>query len=138
MSADKDIIVGGQAADPPCPNRLGNVLQQLRAKVVADDFELAAGFPTGTLRQANAAWLGNALQPHGDIDAVAEDVVLVENDVPHMDADAELDPSIRRHGGTAEFCPANPHCSSTALRNASTALANSTSRRSPLALMVRL
>ena len=44
------------------------------------------------LRQADPARLSQILDPGGDIDTVTENVVVVEDDVPHMDADAELDP----------------------------------------------
>src|SRR5712664_54391 len=33
------------------------------------------------------------------IDAVAENVVVIKNDVPDVDTDAEFDPLIKRHGG---------------------------------------
>ena len=39
-----------------------------------------------------------AFQPGGDIDAVAENVVIVDDDVADMDADAKCDAAILRHG----------------------------------------
>jgi hypothetical protein len=45
------------------------------------------------------AGLGYALQPSSNVDAIAEDVVVVDDDVADMDADAELDHLILRHGG---------------------------------------
>ncbi len=38
-------------------------------------------------------------EPRGDVDAVAENIVVVDDDVADMDADAEFDPLILRHGG---------------------------------------
>ena len=65
----------------------------------------------------------SAFEPRGDVDAVAEDVVAVDDHVAEIDADAELDalalcrmPALRS---------AMPCWTSTAQRTASTTLANS-------------
>ena len=39
----------------------------------------------------DAAGLGDFLQPRGDVDAIAEDIVVIEDDVAQVDADAILD-----------------------------------------------
>src|SRR5207253_4711657 len=73
-------------------------------------------------------------QPSGDIDAVSENVVVIENDVTDMDADPKLDPESVE---TSAFCAAILRWTSTAQRAASTALANSTSIPSPVVLTMR-
>ena len=85
--------------NPPRAHWFGNVLEGLRPKVVAGDLDLAPDLPIGVIRHANAARLGNAFQPRGDIDAVTEDVVVIKNDVTDMDTDAKFDPLILRHSG---------------------------------------
>ena len=40
-----------------------------------------------------------SLDPRRDVDAIAEDVVIVENDVPDVDSDAKLDSTILRQDG---------------------------------------
>ena len=85
--------------NPPCPHRLGNVLEGLRPKVVAGNLDLAPDLPIGVIRHANSARLGDAFKPRGNIDAVTEDVVVIKNDVTDVDADAKFDPLILRHGG---------------------------------------
>ena len=50
----------------------------------------------GVVGDAHAARLGDPLEARRDIDAVAENIVVVEDDVADMDADAELDPQLRR------------------------------------------
>ena len=52
-------------------------------------------------RYADAARLGQCLQPRRDIDAVAEDVVVLDNDVAEIDADAERDTPILGQLGVA-------------------------------------
>ncbi len=51
----------------------------------------------GVVGDADAARLGDPLEPRRDIDAVAENIVVVEDDVADMDADAKLDPELGRH-----------------------------------------
>src|SRR6266446_4382064 len=43
-------------------------------------------------RDRNASRHSDAFEPRCNIDAIAEDIVVVEDDVSQMDADAELDP----------------------------------------------
>ena len=53
------------------------------------------------VRHANSAGLGDALQPGGDIDAVAEDAVFVIDDVAEIDADTELHALLGLDAGVA-------------------------------------
>ena len=46
---------------------------------------------THRVRDADAAGLGQRFEPGGDVDPVAEDVVVVDDDVAEIDADAPLD-----------------------------------------------
>ena len=58
--------------------------------------------PIGVLGKTDRARLGDALQPRGDIDAVAHEVaVALLDDVAEMDADAEHDAAVLRHAGVA-------------------------------------
>ena len=47
-------------------------------------------------RDADAAGLGERFQARRHVDAVAEDVVVLDDHVAQIDADAELDPPRRR------------------------------------------
>ena len=98
------------------------------------DINLLADLPIGVVGDADAARLGNAFERERDVDAVAEDVVVVDDDVADVDADAEFDP-IRC--GTSALRSAMPRWTSIAQRTASTALANSTSMPSPVVLTMR-
>ena len=51
-------------------------------------------------RDADAAGLGQGLQPGRDVDAVAEDVAALDHDVADIDADAKAHPLVVRHAGT--------------------------------------
>jgi len=96
-----DGLLRALAADPdsPCPHRFGDVLQGLRAEIVEDGADLAADLPVRVVGDADAAGLGELFETGSDVDAVAENIVLVDHDVAEVNADAEFDPRILRHGG---------------------------------------
>ena len=96
--------------------------------------ELVADLVDDGLRDADPAGLGKRLEPRGDIDAVAIDVVPSTSDVAEIDADAEFDALVL---GQPALRSAMPRWISTAQRTASTTLANSTSRPSPVVLTMR-
>ena len=53
----------------------------------------------GIVGDTDAAWLGDSLEACGDIHAVAENIVVVDDDVAEVNADAKFDPEFRWHGG---------------------------------------
>jgi hypothetical protein len=83
----------------PSPHRIGNVLEVLWPEVVTCDVDLAPDLPIGVIRNANPAVFGNTLKAGSNVDAIAENVVVIENDVTNVNADAKFDPLILRHGG---------------------------------------
>jgi len=52
--------------------------------------------PTSVIRDADTARLCNPLETHCNIDPVTKDIVLVDNDITDVNADAELDPLVLR------------------------------------------
>jgi hypothetical protein len=55
--------------------------------------------PVRIVGDANAAWLGDSLKASGDIDTVAEDIVVIYDDVADMNSDSKLDSDIFRDVG---------------------------------------
>ena len=53
----------------------------------------------GVIGDADASGFRDPFQTRGDVDAIAEDIVFIENDVADVNADAEFDPWILRYGG---------------------------------------
>ena len=66
-------------------------LRLLVAGIRKGGVDLAAHLPECVIGDADAASFGNAFQPRGNIDAVAEDVALVDDDVADVNADAQFD-----------------------------------------------
>ena len=83
---------------PPRPHRLSYIFKGLLSHIITGDLDLASNLPIGIIGHADPARLGDAFQPCGDVNAVAEDITIIKNDVTDMDADAKFDPLIRRHG----------------------------------------
>ena len=89
----------------------------------------------GGTRDDDAVRFAEALQPGGDIDAIAVDVVAIDDDVAEIDADPERDPRVLGEGLT--LASAIARWISTAHATASTTLANSTSAPSPMSFTMR-
>ena len=85
--------------NPPRLHRLDNILEGLRSHIITDNVDLAPDLPKGIIRHADSARFGDALKAGSNVDAVAEDVVVIDDDIPDVDADPQLDPLILRHIG---------------------------------------
>jgi hypothetical protein len=68
-----------------------NILEALLAAIDEFGRHLALHLPPGVLGNRDTARFGDALDTSCDIDAVAKNVVALDNDVAHVDADSELD-----------------------------------------------
>ncbi len=80
-------------------HRLAEVLDGVLAQVDEAHVELAVHQAGDLAGDADAAGLGQALQPRGHVDPVAVDVVAVDDDVADVDADAQADAPVLRHLG---------------------------------------
>src|SRR6266478_8408556 len=72
--------------------RSRDVLQRDLALVVETHIDPVTDLIVNSTRDRNAARHSDAFEPRCNIDAIAEDIVVVDDDVSQMDADAELDP----------------------------------------------
>ena len=73
-----------------------------RAEIDHGEIKPPLHLTIGLLGEADCAGLGDALQPRGDIDAVAHQIAVgLLDDVAQMDADAEFNPPIFSHAGVA-------------------------------------
>ena len=62
-----------------------------------DNLHLTPDLPIGVIGHAHPAWLGDAFKPGSHVDAVAEDIVVIDDDIADMDANTELNPFILWH-----------------------------------------
>ena len=66
------------------------------AQILEGDIELVAHLVTHDPADADPAWIGQRFEPRRDIDAVAVDVVLVDDDIADVDPDAKLNALLGR------------------------------------------
>ena len=82
-----------------CPHRTGDIAELLFAQIVERNIELAGGVFPHAGGDANLTWPSQRLQPGGDIDAVPEDVAILDDNVPDVDPNTEVDAPLGRHVG---------------------------------------
>src|SRR6516162_707553 len=83
------------------PYRPRDVFEALFADIGKLGLDLGAHLAERVVRYADAAGLGDAFEPRGDVDAVAVDVAVLDDDVAEVDADPEGDPFLLRCRGIA-------------------------------------
>jgi hypothetical protein len=84
--------------NPPRLHRLGDILQRLRSHIVTGNLDLASHLSMGVIGYADTSRFGNALKARSNVDAVPKDIVVIDDDVTDVDADAKFDPVVVRHG----------------------------------------
>src|ERR1700733_2398460 len=83
---------GGHRRVPsPDPNWAVDVLDADLAAVLEVNVDAVADAFVDDRRDANASGLGERLEPRGDVDAVAVNVLALDDDVAEIDADAQHD-----------------------------------------------
>src|SRR5262249_61008598 len=68
-------------------NRIGNIFDAMAAERTVIEIELVSDLIVDRLRDADGPGLGKRLEPGGNVDAVAKDVVAVANHIAEMTAD---------------------------------------------------
>ena len=77
-------------------HRFGNVLEALFAQRLEGQAELVVGLIVRCSGDDDAARIAQSFQAGGDVDAVAVEIVLVDDHVAQVDPDAEHDPGVLR------------------------------------------
>jgi hypothetical protein len=83
-------------------HRAGDILDLLFACILEGEVELVANLVAQHEAGADAAGLGERLEAGGDVDPIAENVAILDDDVAEIDAHAKLDPSFRRDVDVAD------------------------------------
>jgi len=73
----------------------------LLAEIVEGDVEAVAHLLVRRGAEADPPRLGQRFEPGGNVDAVAEDVAILDDDVPDIDAHAKFDAALCRCRGVA-------------------------------------
>ena len=84
------------------PQRLGNVLERLKAHVADGELDPPLHLPVSVLGERDGAGLGDAFEPGGDVHAVAHQIAVgLLDDIAEVDADPELDAAVFRQARVA-------------------------------------
>ena len=74
------------------PQRAGDVFEALLAEIIEGDIDLAGRICSHPAGNADAAGLGQPFEPSREVDSIAENVAVLDDDVALVDAKAKLDP----------------------------------------------
>ena len=125
---------GASRSHPINTDGPGDVLQRLLAHVFEGEVEARRRILLDAGRYANPTRLGQAFEAGGDIDAITEDVAVLDDMSPTL---IPMRNSMRLSAATPVLRSAIACCTSTAQRSASMTLANSARRPSPVVLTIR-
>jgi len=87
-----------QAVDP---HRAGDVLDLLLAQILKGEGQPVANVIVNGTGDEHPAGIGQRLYASGDIDAIAVEVVALDDHIAEIDADAQLDAAVRPDSGIA-------------------------------------
>ena len=85
-----------RVANPVDPHRPGDVLDLLLAQILEDEGQPVAHVVVDRIGDEHPAGIGQGFDPRGDVDAVAIEVVALDDHIAEIDADAQLDAVVRR------------------------------------------
>jgi hypothetical protein len=90
---------GATVWDAPDPHRFGDILQGLRTQILKRYIYLATNLPTSVIRDADAARLCDPFETHCNIDPITKDIIVCDDNITDVNADAKFDPLVLRHIG---------------------------------------
>src|SRR5213078_214631 len=91
----------GVCGESVCANRAVNIFNTLLAQILKGQIESADHVFLHPPRHANPTGFGQPFKTSSDIDAVAENIAVLYNDIAYIDADAEFDPFRDNNTGVA-------------------------------------
>ena len=83
----------------PGAHRFSDVFQCLKAHIIVGEIDLAADLPVCVIGDADAARLRDSFEACRDVDAIAKNIVVIDDDVADVNADTKFDPAVLRHVG---------------------------------------
>jgi hypothetical protein len=91
--------VGEGRFHPVDPHRTGDVFDLLLAQILKGKGQPVADVVMNRIGDEHPAGIGERFDAGGDVDAVAIEVVALDNHVAEIDADAQFDAALRRDTG---------------------------------------
>ena len=97
----------GETVYPNTPDThgFGDIPKRLCAHILEGEVDLAPNLPVNVVGNTDTTRFCDPFETHRNIDSVTKDVVVFNNNIPDVDADAKFDPFALRHIGIL-FCHA--------------------------------
>jgi hypothetical protein len=78
--------------NPPCPHRFSNVFEGLLSHIITGNLDLAPDLPIGIIGHADPARFGDALKARSNINPITKDIVVFNDNITDVNADAKFNP----------------------------------------------
>ena len=85
--------------NPPRPHRISNIFEGLLSHIITGNLDLAPDLPIGIIGHADPARFGDALKAGSNIDPITKDIVVFNDNITDVNADAKFDPLVLRYIG---------------------------------------
>src|SRR5229473_1431043 len=85
--------------DTPDAHGFGDILQRLRTRVLKGDVYLATNLPVSIVGNTDAARFCDPFETHCNIDPITKDIIVCDDNITDVNADAKFDPFVLRHIG---------------------------------------
>ena len=83
----------------PDPHRFGNILESLCPHILKGALNLAPNLPVSIVGNANPTRFCDPFETHCNIDPITKDIIICDDNITDMNADAKFDPFVLRHIG---------------------------------------
>src|SRR5712671_4098758 len=81
----------------PDSHRFGDVLQRMRTQILKRRTYLSTNLPVRIVGNANTTRLCDTFETHGNIDTITKDIIVFDDDITDVNANAKFDPFALRH-----------------------------------------
>jgi hypothetical protein len=78
--------------NPPCPHRISNIFEGLPSHIITGNLDLAPDLPIGIIGHADPARFGDPLKAGSNIDPITKDIVVFNDNITDVNADAKFNP----------------------------------------------
>src|SRR6266849_2802836 len=78
--------------NPPRPHRISNIFEGLLSHIITGNLNLAPDLPIGIIGHADPARFGDALKAGSNIDPITKDIVVFNDNITDVNADAKFNP----------------------------------------------
>jgi len=85
-----------QQPDAPRLHGLCDIFEVLQPHIITDNLNLAPNLPVGVVGHAHTARFCDGFKTSRNVDAIAEDIIVIEDNVSDVNTDTKLYPLVRR------------------------------------------